>query len=122
MIDREKNGMARLLQELKKGTRAEVDESRRCADTNSENNERSRDEDEDCTTTHSTSALVSRHCVHTCISSGIPSTRRIIENIFRFQSQLLLRWFSNSEYRVVPCLLVLFHKDSFTSRSVNTTL
>ena len=31
MIDREKNGMARLLQELKKGIRAEVDESRpRC--------------------------------------------------------------------------------------------
>ena len=50
MIDREKNGMARLLQELKKGIRAEVDESRRGADTNSENNERSRDDDEDCTT------------------------------------------------------------------------
>ena len=45
MIDREKNGMARLLQELKKGIRAEVDESRGGADTNSENNERSRDED-----------------------------------------------------------------------------
>ena len=52
MIDREKNGMARLLQELKKGIRAEVDESRRGAYTNSENNERSRDEDEDCTTYH----------------------------------------------------------------------
>ena len=53
MIDREKNGMARLLQELKKGIKAEVDESRRCADTNSENNEISRDDDdddEDCTT------------------------------------------------------------------------
>ena len=41
IIDREKNGMARLLQELKKGIRAEVDESRRCADTNYENSERS---------------------------------------------------------------------------------
>ena len=50
MIDREKNGMARLLQELKKGIKAEVDESRRGADTNSENNERSRDDDENCTT------------------------------------------------------------------------
>ena len=50
MIDREKNGMARLLQELKKGIRAEV-ESRRGADTNSEDNERSRDDDdENCTT------------------------------------------------------------------------
>ena len=50
MIDREKNGMARLLQELKKSIKAEVDESRRGADMNSENNERSRDDDEDCTT------------------------------------------------------------------------
>ena len=25
--------------------------------------------------THSTCALMSRHCVHTCISSGIPSAR-----------------------------------------------
>ena len=50
MIDREKNGMTRLLQELKKGIKAEVDESWRGADTNSENNERSRDDDEDCTT------------------------------------------------------------------------
>ena len=52
MIDREMNGMDRLLQELKKGIMAEVDESRRSADTNSENNERSRYEDEDCTTYH----------------------------------------------------------------------
>ena len=58
MIDREKNGMARLLQELKKGIRSEVDESRRCADTNSENNEKSRDEDEDCTTCHGPIPLV----------------------------------------------------------------
>ena len=51
MIDREKNGMARLLQELKKGIKAEVDESRRCADTNSENNVKSNDDDdENCTT------------------------------------------------------------------------
>ena len=43
--------MARLLQELKKGIRAEVDESRRGADTNSDDNERSRDDDvENCTT------------------------------------------------------------------------
>ena len=58
MIDREKNGMARLLQELKKGIRAEVNESRRGADTNSESNERSRDEDEDCTTYHGRIPLV----------------------------------------------------------------
>ena len=58
MIDREKNGMARLLRKLKKGIRAEVDESRRGADTNSENNERSRDEDEDCTTYHERIPLV----------------------------------------------------------------
>ena len=58
MIDREKNGMARLLQEFKKGIRAEVDESRRGADTNSENNERSRDEDEGCTTYHGRIPLV----------------------------------------------------------------
>ena len=73
--------MTRLLQELKKGIRAEVDESRRGADTNSENNERSKDEDEDCThisRTHSTCALMSRH----------------IENSFR--SQLRLRQFSTS--------------------------
>ena len=50
MIDREKNGMARSLQELKKGIRAKV-ESRRGADTNSEDNEKSRDDDdENCTT------------------------------------------------------------------------
>ena len=51
MIDREKNGMARLLQELKKGIRAEV-ESRRGADMNSEGNEKSKDDDDDenCTT------------------------------------------------------------------------
>ena len=53
MIDREKNGMARSLQELKKGIRAEV-ESRRGAETNSEDNEKSRDDDDDddenCTT------------------------------------------------------------------------
>ena len=58
MIDREKNGMARLLQELKNGIKAEVDESRRGADTNSENNERSRDDDEDCTTYHVRTPLV----------------------------------------------------------------
>ena len=79
MIDREKNGMARLLRELKKGIMAAVDESRRSADTNSESNEKSRDEEEDCTNhisrTHSTCALMSRHCDHTCIMSGIPSTR-----------------------------------------------
>ena len=45
MIDREKNGMARL-----KGIRAEIDASERCADTNSEDNDRSRDDDdENCT-------------------------------------------------------------------------
>ena len=51
MIDREKNGMARLLQELKKGIRSEI-ESRRGADTNSEDNEKSKDDDDDesCTT------------------------------------------------------------------------
>ena len=52
MIDREKNGMAKLLQELKKGIRAEV-ESRQGADTNSEDNEKTRDDDDDdenCTT------------------------------------------------------------------------
>ena len=46
MIDREKNGMARLLQELKKGTRAEF-ESRQGADTNSEDKEKSKDDDDD---------------------------------------------------------------------------
>ena len=50
MIDREKNGMARLLQELKKVIRAEV-ASRRGADMNSEDNEKSNDDDdENCTT------------------------------------------------------------------------
>ena len=49
MIDRAKNGMAKLLRELKKGIRAEIDESRRGADTNSESNEKPGDE-EDCTT------------------------------------------------------------------------
>ena len=58
MIDREKNGMARLLRELKKGIRAEVNGSRRGADTNSENNEKSRDEEEDCTTYHDRIPLV----------------------------------------------------------------
>ena len=58
MIDREKNGMERLLHELKKGIKAEVDESRRGADTNSENNEGSRDDDEDCTTYHGRIPLV----------------------------------------------------------------
>ena len=71
MIAREKNGMARLLREEKKGIRAEVDESRRGADTNSESNEKSRERRR----THSTCALMSRHCDHTCIMSGIPSTR-----------------------------------------------
>ena len=46
MIDREKNGMARLLQELKKGMRTKV-ESRRGADMNSEDNETSKDDDDD---------------------------------------------------------------------------
>ena len=58
MIDREKNGMARLLWELKKSIRAEVDESRRGADTNSESNEKSRKEEEDCTTYHGRIPLV----------------------------------------------------------------
>ena len=50
MIDREKNGMARLLQELKKGIRAEV-ESRRGADMISEDHDKSNDDDdENCTT------------------------------------------------------------------------
>ena len=51
MIDHEKNGMARLLQELKKGIRAEV-ESRRDADMNTEDIEKSKDDDDDenCTT------------------------------------------------------------------------
>ena len=52
------NGMARLLQELKKGIRAEV-ESRRGADTNSEDNEKSRDDDENCTTYSDVPALCS---------------------------------------------------------------
>ena len=51
MIDRDKNGMAKLLQELKKGIRAEV-ESRRGADTNSEDNERMRDDDDESCTTY----------------------------------------------------------------------
>ena len=42
MIDREKNGMARLLQELKQGIRAEV-ASRPVADMNSEDNEKSKE-------------------------------------------------------------------------------
>ena len=65
--------MARLLQELKKGIRAEV-ESRRDADTNSEDNEKSRDDDDDdenCTTYQVRIPLMSRHCDHTCISSGV---------------------------------------------------
>ena len=49
MIDREKNGMTRLLQELKRGIRVEV-ESRRGADTNSEDNERLRDDDDETCT------------------------------------------------------------------------
>ena len=50
MMDREKNRMARLLQELEKGIRAEV-ESRRGADMNFEDNEKSNDDDdENCTT------------------------------------------------------------------------
>ena len=78
MIDREKNGMARLLQELKKGIRAEV-ESRRGADMNSEDNEKSKDDDDDenCIIyqVYSTCTLMSRRCVHTCISSGVFGTR-----------------------------------------------
>ena len=58
MIHREKNGMARLLRELKKGIRAEVDELRQGADTNSESNEKSGDEEEDCTTYHGRIPLV----------------------------------------------------------------
>ena len=52
MIDRERNGMAKLLQELKRGIRAEIDESRRGANTNSESDQKSRDEEVDSTTHH----------------------------------------------------------------------
>ena len=57
MIDREKNGMATLLQELKKGIRAEV-ESRRGADMNSEDNEKSNDDDDKSCTTYQVRILL----------------------------------------------------------------
>ena len=50
MIDRERNGMAKLLRELKKGIKAEIDESRQGANMNSESDEKSGDGEEDSTT------------------------------------------------------------------------
>ena len=45
-----KNGMSNLLQELKKNIKTKI-QSRRSADTNSEDNEKTRDDDdENCTT------------------------------------------------------------------------
>ena len=50
MIDREKNGMARLIRVLKKGIKDEVDDSKRSVNANSESDEKSRDGEEDSTT------------------------------------------------------------------------
>ena len=50
MIDREKNGMARLIRELKKGIKDEIDDSKRCVNASSESDEKSRDGEEDSTT------------------------------------------------------------------------
>ena len=58
MIDRERNGMAKLLRELKRGIRVEIDESRRGANTNSESDEKSRDGEEDSTTYYGRIPLV----------------------------------------------------------------
>ena len=49
MIDREKNGMARLLRELKKGVFDEIDGSRQGVHASSESDEKSRDGEEDGT-------------------------------------------------------------------------
>ena len=58
MVDRARKGMAKLLRELKKGMRAEIDESRRDANTNSESDEKSGDGEEDSTTHHGRNPLV----------------------------------------------------------------
>ena len=52
MIDREKNGMARLIRELKEGIKDEVDESKRSVNASSQS-ERLRDGKEDSTTYNS---------------------------------------------------------------------
>ena len=57
-IDRERNGMAKLLRELKRGIWAEIDESRRGANTNFESDENSGDGEEDSTTYHGRIPLV----------------------------------------------------------------
>ena len=41
MIDREKNGMARLIRELKKGIKDEVDDSKRSVNASSDSDEKS---------------------------------------------------------------------------------
>ena len=50
MIDREKNGMARLIRELKKDIKDEVDDSKRSVNAISESDKKSRDGEEDSTT------------------------------------------------------------------------
>ena len=58
LIDREKNGMARLIRELKKGIKDEVDDSKRSANASSESDEKFRDGEEDGTTYHRRIPLV----------------------------------------------------------------
>ena len=98
IIDREKNGLARLLQELKKGIRAKV-ESRRVADMNSEDNETSNEHTKYAFHWYSDV----RGTVFTHVTfPGVFGTRRIIENSF-------LCWNDpETIFRicVVPCLLV----------------
>ena len=50
MIDREKNGMARLNRALRKGIKDEVDDSKRSVNASSESDKKSRDEEENSTT------------------------------------------------------------------------
>ena len=50
MTGREKNGMATLIRELKKGIKDEVDDSKRSVNASSESDEKSRDGEEDRTT------------------------------------------------------------------------
>ena len=79
MIDREKNGMARLIRELKKGIKDEVDDSKRSVNASSESAEKSRDGEEDSTTYNRRIPFVllcpGTVTTHTHIPSGIPSTR-----------------------------------------------
>ena len=115
MIDREKSEMARLLREVKKGIRAEV---RRGADTNSESNEKSRDEEEDCTTYHGRIPLV-LGCPGTVTTLALCQS---IENDVRSQSQLQLRQFFKLRAPCSPLSVGVVPQRRFPIRSCYTTL